>query len=196
MSLLKTGGVVAYPTETLYALGASALNLNAIQRVIEIKSRPLDKGLPLAISSINDLEFLSEEIPEIAYSLATFFWPGPLTLVLNTRPEVPDLITGGRKSVAVRVPNHPIPLAILKKLKEPIIATSANITGKTPCLTANEVRKMIGERVDLTISGHTSSEGLPSTIIDLTSDTPKILRKGAVEQTDIEECLGQKLLST
>ena len=195
VSLLKNGGVVAYPTETLYALGASASNPKAIQRVIEIKNRPMDKGLPLVIFSINDLEFLSKDIPSIAYSLAKNFWPGPLTLVISARPEIPDLITGGRKSVAVRVPNHPIPLAILKKLSEPIIATSANVTGKNPCLTANEVRKMIGNRVDLTISGLTSSGGLPSTILDLTLNPPKILRKGAVEQTVIEECLGQRLLS-
>lgn len=195
VSLLKTGGVVAYPTETLYALGASVSNLKATQRVIDIKNRPMEKGLPVVIASIHDLNFLSEDIPQVAYSLATNFWPGPLTLVVNARPEIPDLITGGRNSVAVRIPNHPIPLAILQKLREPIIATSANITGEPPCLTANDVRKMIGDMVDITIPGHTSSEGLPSTIVDLTLSTPKILRKGAVEQTVIEKCLGQKLLS-
>lgn len=187
-SVLRAGGVVAFPTETVYGLGALAFDPLATARVFEIKRRPSFDPLIVHVLDEAMLERVVAGFPELARRLAARFWPGPLTLVLPKRPEVPDLVTAGLASVAVRMPAHPVARALLQEVDAPIAAPSANPFGALSPTRAEHVARGLGGRVDLILDGGPSEHGLESTIVAL--DPPALLRPGAVPPEAIEEVTG------
>jgi len=184
IDILKQRGIVAFPTDTVYGLGANALDEEAVIRVYQAKRRPRHLALPLLLSHISEIESVAQSVPEIAWRLAECFFPGALTLVLYKAPRVSSVLTGGGDKVALRVPDHPVPIALIQGLGAPITGTSANITGGPSLLTAEEVRREIGDRVDLVIDGICPG-GMDSTVLDLTGEAPKILRPGAISKDEI-----------
>jgi len=179
VSILKRGGVVAFPTDTVYGLGAVIAIDSAVERVYRIKERPNSRALPLLLADISQLDDVAISIPTSAHLLAERFWPGPLTLVLLKSDSVSDIVSGGNKTVAVRIPTHPIPTALARGVGTPIIGTSANLSGNPSALTAEEARNQLGGNIDLIIDGECPG-GKESTIVDLSGETPVILRQGAI----------------
>ena len=188
--ILKRGGLVAFPTDTLYGLGAHAFIGKAVERVYKVKGRPYQKPIPLLIGSLDDLALLTDDFPEVAARLARAFWPGALTLVVKSSARVPGRITGGGDTVAVRMPAHPVARELIIQLGAPITGTSANKTGGPDPATATEVRKQLGRLVDLIIDGGACPAGQPSTVVDVTAERPVLLRQGAVPEAQIEEVCG------
>ncbi len=188
MNTLKTGGIIAFPTDTVYGLGADIYNCKAIKRIYDVKKRPEDMPFPLLLSNISQLEKLTDEISEMAFLMAKYFWPGGLTLIMQKASTLPECISS-QPTVAVRMPKHPIPLALIKYLGNPIIGTSANISGGQNALTADEVRRQLGNYIDLIIDGGNTPGGRESTIIDITGVEPVILRHGIISQSDIERVI-------
>lgn len=180
ISILKQGGVIAYPTDTVYGLGASMNISKAVGRIFNIKGRPTNMGLPLLLAEISQIKDISDEVPEIAWLLAHKFLPGALTLVLHKSDKVPYTVTGGEKTVAIRVPAHPIPVMLIEGTGSPVVGTSANLSGKPNALTADEVCTQIGDRIDYIIDGGKCPGGVESTIVDVTIDPPVVLREGAI----------------
>lgn len=201
--LLKAGGLVALPTETVYGLGADATNKDAVARIYKAKGRPTDHPVIVHIHSMQSLGDWADEIPDYAISLARDFWPGPMTLVLKRSLLAEDFVTGGQPTVGLRVPDHAIALALLSAFVniggKGIAAPSANRFGQVSPTTAKAVQEEIGEFLDqhdLILDGGPSSVGLESTIIDCTSDAPRILRPGAITIEMIEESTGLKVSNT
>jgi L-threonylcarbamoyladenylate synthase len=180
VEVLRISGLVAYPTDTLYGLGADALNEAAVERVFEAKGRPQGMPLPLLIGEQEQLSMLTETVPEIAWKLAEAFWPGGLTLVIPVGPGVPALVTARGWKVAVRLPDHPIPRELARQLGRPITGTSANRSGGPEPTTAEEVRKQLGNAVDMILEGGPNPTGRSSTVVDITGEHPRVLRQGAV----------------
>lgn len=178
--LLRSEEVIAYPTDTLYGLGADFASEAALQRVLEIKGRPQQMGIPLLLSGPDQLSLVADGMTDAALALARRFWPGALTLVVRRSSAVSDLVTGGRDTVAVRVPNHAIPRALAAGLGRPITGTSANLTGAPPATTAEEVRRQLGDRVALVIDGGPSPLSQASTIVDVSGPVLRLVRTGAV----------------
>ena len=172
---------MAFPTDTLYGLGADAFCDQAVSRVFDIKGRPSDMALPILLGSAHDLQKVAINIPDMAWRLVERFWPGPLTLILEKSSQVPRIITGGKDSVAVRMPDHHVPLTLVRELGSPITGTSANPSGGPDPITAYDVRLLLGEKVDYVVDGGSATRGSPSTILDLTTETnPRIVRLGAI----------------
>ena len=201
--LLKSGGLVALPTETVYGLGADATNKDAVARIYKVKGRPADHPLIVHIHSMQSLGDWADEIPDYAIALARDFWPGPMTLVLKRSLLAEDFVTGGQPTVGLRVPDHSIALALLSAFAniggKGIAAPSANRFGHVSPTTAQAVQEEIGEYLDqqdLILDGGPSRVGVESTIIDCTSDAPRILRPGAITIEMIEESTGLKVSST
>jgi L-threonylcarbamoyladenylate synthase len=187
ITILKQGGIVACPTDTVYGVVA-AINIEpAVERIYRIKGRPRSQALPILLADKSQMADVAKIVPLVAWRLADKFWPGALTLVLLKAESVPDIVTGGGKTVAVRVANHPMPVAIIRGLGVPIVGTSANLSGHPSALTAEEVRAQIGDRVDMIIDGGRCPGGIESTIIDLSGEMPLILRKGAIPLEEIEQ---------
>ena len=184
IEILKNGGIIAFPTDTVYGLGASASSHGAILRIYEAKRRPRRLALPLLLADVSQIPSVARDMPEIAWLLAKHFLPGGLTLVLYKSPSVSSLITGVSEKIAVRVPAHPIPIALLEGLDAPITGTSANLTGRPSPLTTQEVHNQLGDRVDLIIDGECPG-GVDSTVIDITTDPIRILREGAISSEEI-----------
>ena len=200
--LLKAGGLVALPTETVYGLGADATNKDAVARIYKVKGRPADHPLIVHIHSMQSLGDWADEIPSYAISLARDFWPGPMTLVLKRSILAEDFVTGGQPTVGLRVPDHVVALALLSAFAkiggQGIAAPSANRFGHVSPTTAQAVQDEIGEYLDqqdLILDGGPSNIGVESTIIDCTSDAPRILRPGAITIEMIEESTGLKVSS-
>jgi L-threonylcarbamoyladenylate synthase len=190
VSLLKNGHLVALPTETVYGLAADATNESALYKIFEAKDRPIGHPLIVHIASINDLQNWAINIPSIAFTLAKNFWPGPLTLLLNSSPDVSKVITGGLKTIAIRIPNNPIFLQILRALGQGIAAPSANPHKRLSPTSASHVMDNIGGKIAAVIDDGPCIIGLESTIIDLTSSQPKILRPGPITASQLEEATG------
>lgn len=163
-------------------------NCKAVKRIYEVKNRPKDMSFPLLISNISQLKELTEEIPEMAFILAKYFWPGGLTLIMRKANTLPEYISS-QSTVAVRIPRHPTPLALIKYLGKPIIGTSANISGGQSALTADEVQRQLGNKVDLILDGGETPGGNESTIVDITGVEPVVLRQGIIPQGDIERVI-------
>ena len=191
VSLLRLGRVVAFPTDTLYGLGVHPFIERAVERIFQIKGRTKREALPLLLADVADLERYALEIPPVGWRLAEAFLPGSLTLVLLKSPSLPAYLTGGKSTVALRVPNHPVARSLCEGLDSAITGTSANVSGMPPCVSAEEVRSQIGPRVDLVLDVGPAPTGSPSTIVDLTSPEPRILREGAVSRCQIEQACGQ-----
>ncbi|SFW67516.1 L-threonylcarbamoyladenylate synthase [Amycolatopsis australiensis] len=189
--VLRAGGLVALPTETVYGLGADAGNPAAVARVFAAKGRPPSHPLILHVSGADRLAGWAADVPGTARLLAERFWPGPLTLVLRRGARVPLAATGGLETVAVRVPAHPVALALLTEFGGAVAAPSANRFGSVSPTTADDVRAELGGAVDFVLDGGPCTVGVESTIVDVTGDTPSILRPGGVTREDLEAVLGR-----
>ncbi len=190
---LEAGLTVVFPTETVYGLGADASNPEAVRRIYEIKGRPADHPLIVHIAGLGDLEAWADPIPPEAWRLGERFWPGPLTLILPCRGEVPKAVTGGRDTIAVRVPAHPVAAALLKAFGRGIAAPSANRFGRLSPTTSGHVREEFGEEAGMILEGGPCRIGVESTIVSLVGETPLILRPGALTAGEIGEVLGRKI---
>ena len=188
-ALLRRGGVVAFPTETVYGLGANAFDARAVARIFEIKARPAFDPLIVHVSDEAMLERVAENVPAIARKLIAAFWPGPLTIVLHKRTNVPDLVTAGLPTVAVRMPAHPIARTLIERAETPIAAPSANPFGYLSPTQAAHVERMLGDRVDCIIDGGVTEHGVESTIVML-EPQPALLRHGAIPVEAIEASIG------
>lgn len=180
VALLRKGGVIAFPTETFYGLGADAGNEKAIKQIFKIKGRDFRNAIPLIIGKKEDLSELVEDVPALAETLMNRFWPGPLTLVFRASGRVNPGLTAGTGTIGIRLSSHPIALALAGVLGGPITATSANLSGKKECSLAGDVLDQLGGSVDGIIDGGPTAGGLGSTILDVTCDPPRILRHGAI----------------
>ncbi len=188
--LIRQGGIVAFPTETVYGLGADATNPTAVNRIFAAKGRPADNPLIVHIASREDVALIAASVPPRAEELMERFWPGPLTLVLPKRPDIPDNVTCGLKSVGVRMPSHPIALELIRLSQTPVAAPSANLSGRPSPTTAEHVAEDLAGRVDLIIDGGETGVGLESTVLDMTSDPPALLRPGGVTLEELVAVLG------
>lgn len=186
ISILKQGGIVAFPTDTVYGLGADFNIHQAVKRVYTVKERPRNMALPLLLADTSQITEVAYPVPPIAWLLINNFLPGALTIVLPKSNSVPDIITGGGATVALRVPAHPVPVALAQGLGMPIVGTSANLSGRPSPLTADEVYSQFGNKIDLVIDGGRCPGGKESTIVDVTGETPVILREGAISREEIE----------
>jgi len=186
VKILQKGGVIAFPTDTVYGLGSDAFNSTAVEKIYEIKNRPKHRQLPLLIADVEQLTTLADPIPEIAWFLGRRFWPGGLTLVLSKTNSLPVYLASG-PTIAVRLPDHPICLAIIQRLGNPIIGTSANISGQPAALTAEVVRQQLGGKIDFIIDGGKCPGGKESTVVDVTHELPIILRQGIIPSHEIDK---------
>ncbi len=188
--LLREGRLVAFPTETVYGLGADAFNPLAVARIFEVKNRPTFDPIIVHIADVAQLADLVKEVPETAWRLIEKFWPGPLTLVLPKTGKVPDIVTAGLLTVAVRMPAHPVALALIRAAGRPVAAPSANPFGYLSPTTAEHVRDQLDGRVDLILDGGPCPVGVESTVLDLTADVPTVLRPGGLAVEDLERVIG------
>ena len=195
VALLRAGELVAFPTETVYGLGADARNPAAVAKIFAAKGRPADHPLIVHLPDIGHLERWAREIPEAARVLAKAFWPGPLTLILKRLPDVPDAVTGGQDTVGLRVPNHPLTLELLQAFDSGIAAPSANRFGRISPTTADHVREDLGDAVAMILDGGPCSVGIESTIVDLSHSRTTILRPGMLSAIDIGRILGRVPMS-
>lgn len=191
IQLIREGALVAFPTETVYGLGADAWNPSAVQKIFDRKGRPSDNPLIVHVASIPAVEQFAREIPADARTLMHRFWPGPLTLIFKKKPEVLDLVTAGLDTVAVRWPNHPISQELIARAG-PLVAPSANSSGRPSPTKAQHVREDFGEQFPVIDAGETAI-GLESTVLDLSREPCRIYRPGAISAQDIEEAIGKKV---
>lgn len=189
--LLRAGELVGMPTETVYGLAADALNVAAVSRIFAAKGRPANHPLIVHLPDASHLARWAREIPDDAFALACAFWPGPLTLILKRQHGVPDALTGGQDTVGLRVPDHPVALALLQAFDSGIAAPSANRFGRISPTTAEHVRQELGDKVALILDGGPCAVGIESTILDLSRDAPQILRPGAISAEDIARVVGR-----
>jgi L-threonylcarbamoyladenylate synthase len=188
-ALLRAGGLVIFPTETVYGLGASGLDAEALAGVYRVKERPPEKGLILAVAAPEHVTQVAREVGPLALALMERFFPGPLTLVLPARDHVPAIVTAGGATVAVRMPDHPVALALIRACGSPVAAPSANRSGEPPPRTAAEAIHSLRSRVELALDAGPCPLGTPSTIVDLSTHPPRILREGAVAAAELEAYL-------
>ena len=188
--ILREGGLVGIPTETVYGLGANGLDGKAVKRIFEAKGRPQDNPLILHVTGPQWLPRYCADIPPIAYVLARKFWPGPLTMILKRKPIVPDETTAGLDTVGMRCPNHPVTLAIIREAGVPIAAPSANTSGRPSCTTAQDVLEDMNGKIEGVVDGGPCTVGVESTILDLTCEPPRLLRPGGLPLEDLERLIG------
>lgn len=187
---IRRGGLVAFPTETVYGLGANALDAKAVQCIYEAKGRPASSPLIVHVADVAMAKSITREWPALADILAERFWPGPLTLVVKKSPTVPDMVTAGLDSVGIRVPAHPVALDLIRRARMPIAAPSANRFGQISPTTAEHVRIGLGDRVSIVLDGGPTHVGIESTVASLTQEPPAVLRPGMISRADLEAATG------
>ncbi len=190
VAILRRGGLIGFPTETVYGLGANATNTKAIERIFVVKGRPSTNPLICHVADAEVARRYAGEWPEVAQRLADVFWPGPLTLVLEKKPVIVDEVTAGLSTVGLRAPDHPLTLELLREFNGALAGPSANRSNHISPTTAEHVREELGERVDLILDGGPCRVGIESTVLDLTQRVPRILRPGGVSNEEIEEVIG------
>ena len=195
VAVLKCGGLVAFPTETVYGLGADAANPAAIRKLYAAKGRPADHPVIVHIASMAQLNAWARDITPVAHKLAQRFWPGPLTMILKRAPGVADAVTGGQDTVGVRIPSHPVAHLLLEKFGGGIAAPSANRFGRVSATLAEHVRREFGDAVDFVFDGGECDVGIESTIVDATGTAPVLLRPGHIIARDIEQAAGVALVA-
>lgn len=193
VSLLRAGRLVAFPTETVYGLGADASDREAVKKIFTVKGRPADHPVIVHLPDPAHLDRWASAIPESADRLAARFWPGPLTLVLPRAARVHDIVTGGQDTVGLRVPSHPMALELLRRFDGGIAAPSANKFGRLSPTTARHVRSDLGDAIDLVLDGGACQVGIESTIVDLSGDEPALLRPGKISKEELERTLGVRV---
>ena len=191
--IIKRGGLVAFPTETVYGLGADAYNREAVRRIFEAKNRPMDNPLIVHICGLEWLGIVARNVPEEAHRIAERLWPGPVTLVLWKSDEVPGEVTAGLPKIAIRFPSHPVAMGLIERSGVPIAAPSANLAGRPSPTTAQHVIQDLYGRIELILDGGETLFGVESTIIDLTGEEPKLLRPGPIPVEDLERVLGIRI---
>jgi len=189
VTILEAGGVVAFPTETFYGLAANAMNEKAVDRIFEIKGRSFNNPIALIISKEDDLDLLTDYVPEAAKTLMNAFWPGPLTLIFKASPSVSPRLTAGTGKIGVRISSHPIARALAAGMGRPVTATSANLSGRKECTTAAEVRDQMASARITVIDGGPTPGGRGSTFLDVTVAPPVLLREGAISNTSLRAAL-------
>jgi L-threonylcarbamoyladenylate synthase len=187
--ILANGGIIAYPTETFYGLGADATNEKAIEKIFAVKGRNFKNPVLLIIGQANDIYPLVQDVPQTAQKLMAAFWPGALTIVFLAANNVSPLLTAGSGKIGLRVSSHPVAREIVQKLKRPLTATSANLSGAPECAKASEVAEQIGNIIDAIVDLGDTPGTKGSTIIDVTCDPPVILREGAISRKTIDKCI-------
>lgn len=192
--ILKKGGLVAFPTETVYGLGGNALDPEASKRIYAAKGRPSDNPLIVHVADVEAVELLAEEVSERAKRLMEAFWPGPLTVILKAGPVVPRETTGGLSTVALRMPDHPVALELIRAAGLPIAAPSANTSGRPSPTRAEHVAEDLDGRIDMILDGGDVGIGVESTIVDLTGEAPVILRPGYITRSMLEAVLGEVMI--
>lgn len=188
LEVLRNGGLVAFPTDTVYGVGALAFDGRAIESIYAAKDRPMEKAIPVLIGDMSDLERVGIDIPEIARKLAARFWPGPLTVLVPKRPDLPEAISA-TATVGVRVPDHEVARALLREAG-PMAVTSANISGAQSPITAQEVQEQLGGRISLILDGGSTPGGVPSTLVDCTTPELRVLREGPLSLEELISALG------
>lgn len=188
--LLRTGKLVAFPTETVYGLGANALDAKAVARIFEVKGRPSSSPIIVHVSNQEMIDRVVSSWPEKARILAARFWPGPLTLVVPKTPDVPGIVTAGLPTVGVRMPAHPVALALIAAAEVPVAAPSANRFAQLSPTTAEHVRQGLGDRVDYILDGRPCEVGIESTVVSLIAEPPVLYRPGGILRQQIEEAIG------
>ncbi len=183
--IIKNGGLVAVPTETVYGLAASGLDSDAVAKIYEVKNRPEVKPISLLVSGMEDVEKFCRDIPREAYTMAEKFWPGPLTMILWRKPTVPDIVTSGGETVGVRCPDHEVTLDIIRKAGVPLAAPSANLSGCPSPKNIEQVLEYFDGKIECAVDGGQCSVGIESTIVDMTQATPRILRMGGLSRESI-----------
>ncbi len=191
--VLRKGGLVAFPTETVYGLGADAFNKVAVRKIFSVKGRPADNPLIIHIGNLDDLNVVAKDVSPRTYDLARKVWPGPVTLVLKRSESVPPEVTAGLTTVAVRCPAHPTALSLIRALGSPIAAPSANLSGRPSPTSARHVIKDLSGKIEFIIDGDDTFFGVESTIVNLTTDPPTLLRPGPVSVEDLERLLEAKI---
>ncbi|MFN8506396.1 MAG: L-threonylcarbamoyladenylate synthase [Dehalococcoidia bacterium] len=189
-AIIRAGGLVAFPTETVYGLGANALDDASVRRIFAAKERALDDPLIVHLASAAELGRVAADVPALARELAAAFWPGPLTLVLRKQPEVPASATAGLDTVAVRVPAHPVALGLIRAAGVPIAAPSANRFTRTSATTAAHVLEDLGGRIEMVLDGGPTAFGVESSVVDVTGEPPRLLRPGALTLEALERVAG------
>jgi len=193
-TIIRKGGLVAFPTETVYGLGADALSRDAVFKIFEAKGRPPDNPIIVHVSSLNDLKKVTDDISPIAKLLIERFWPGPLTLLFKRKSTVPDITVAGLNTVAVRMPRHLIALSLIHASETPIAAPSANISGSPSPTTAEHVFSDLNGKIELILDGGESNIGVESTVLDITCTPPVVLRPGGTPVEEIESSIGEVVL--
>ena len=188
-TIIRNGGLIAFPTETVYGLGVDGTASDAIRRIYQAKGRPASKPVLVLIDDLVWLDQLTLDISDRAYSLMDSFWPGPLTLVLSKGDSIPYIATGGLDTIAVRIPNHRVPLAIVDELGLPITGTSANLSGQPDLMTIEAVETKLGNQLDGVLKCGPSPLGIPSTVVDVSKNEVTILREGAITADQIFACV-------
>jgi len=189
-TLLRAGGLVAFPTETVYGLGANALDNKAVERIFTAKGRPVANPIIVHVGDLPAAQRLTRDWPDMATHLSERFWPGPLTLVLPKAAHVPDLVTAGGATVAIRIPAHPVALALLQRCSLPLAAPSANRSIRLSPTRGEHVLSSLNGRIDMLLDAGPSAGGLESTVLDLSGPSPRILRPGLVSSKEIEAIIG------
>jgi L-threonylcarbamoyladenylate synthase len=192
---LQRGDPVVFPTETVYGLGAVIFQEESVKKIFEIKQRPSDNPLIAHIASLDQLELIAEEISPLIYKLAEEFWPGPLAIVVKKRKEVPSIVSAGHETIAIRMPMHPVAQKLIEKTRSPLVAPSANLSGKPSPTNLRDVLEDLDGKVHFAIDGGDCEVGIESTVISLISKEPKLLRPGKITRESLEEALKQKVLS-
>ena len=187
LDVLSTGGLVAFPTDTVYGVGARAFDGTAIESIYTAKDRPVDKAIPILISDTGELDKVGMDIPKVALALAFHFWPGPLTILVPKRPDLPKSVSF-TSTVGVRVPDHGVARGLLR-LAGPMAVTSANISGAQSPISAEEVYEQLGGRIPLILDGGRTPGGVPSTLVDCTTPELKILREGPIRMEELHSAL-------
>jgi len=183
LNILKSGGLIAFPTDTVYGVGSLAFNGKAVESIYAAKDRPVEKAIPILIGDTDDLTKVASSVPDMAKKIASRFWPGPLTLIVPKLPTLPEAISA-TDTVAVRVPNHQVARTLLRAAG-PMAVTSANISGKPSPSTADEVSAQLGSRIALIIDGGRTPSGVPSTLVDCTGTKPFVLRVGPISLQEL-----------
>lgn len=190
LELLRAGELVAFPTDTVYGVGADATSEAAVEKLFVAKVRPASKPIALLVAPEQDLGVVASEVPAGVAELGRRFWPGGLTIILRRSAAVPDAVTVGSPTVGVRVPNHPVALRLLRELGRPLATTSANLSGQASPTTGDEVFRQLSGRIPLVLDGGRCPGGVESTVLDLTTPRPLIRRLGAISREALEEALG------
>jgi L-threonylcarbamoyladenylate synthase len=192
--LIRAGGLVAFPTETVYGLGANALNAEAVDRIFRVKGRPRESPVIVHTGTIEMARTLVQHWPREANILANRYWPGPLTLVLAKHPNIPGVVTAGLDTVALRVPSHPVALALIREAGLPIAAPSANRFSQLSPTSAEHVRKALGDDIDMILDGGQTSVGIESTVVSLAGEQPRLLRPGIISSTELAGLIGDMVV--